>query len=268
MKLGKFTSMADADYRALPALSNGELQLFAKNPSLYVWNKAAPADPVKSTTADFGRALHMMLVEPERADDGILVSSVKGRTTKTFIDEQINNPDKIVVTEDEFTQLKTMMLSAKCNPMFERLMRTGDGEVSFVVYDKERDLYLKCRVDWLIESGANVLPCDVKTTADIEDWRSDRSWINPLFKHGYGHTAAFYLHALSLHYGKELHEYAFPIIQKSSSLGKYPASVFNITREELEYMGFWSATQKSITHFAERFHANDFVSFESFPQFR
>lgn len=266
---GMFLDMPDQQYRAIPALSNGSLQLFAKDPSLYAWSMTAPSDPNKATTADFGKVLHIMLVEPHRFDDSVLVSSVKGRTTKTFVDEQINNPDKIVITEDELTQIKVMHLSAMCNPMFERIMKSdGNGEVSFVVYDKERDVHLKCRVDWLIGSGRDVLPCDIKSTADIEEWRSNREWINPLFKHGYGHTSAFYLHVLSLSYGFEINEYAFPIIQKSASLGRYPASVFRITREELEYMGFWADVQKNITMFAERYHANNFVSFESFPQFR
>lgn len=265
MKYG-LLDISDKEYRAIPALSNHELQLFAKDASLYVWNKNAPVDPNKAQTADFGNVLHIMLLEPENFDSKVIVSSVKGRTTKTFIDEQIQNPDKIVITEAELDQARVMKLSALANPMFKRILDSqGKGEQSIVVNDKERDIDLKIRVDWLIDSVA--LACDVKTTSDIEEWRSDKSWINPLFKFGYGYTASFYLHAMSIHYGKDINEYVFPIIQKSASLGRYPASVFRITRDELEAMGFWSATQANIDSFAKAYHANDFLSFEQFPKF-
>lgn len=266
MKYGLF-NISDTEYRALPALSNHELQLFAKDPSLYVWNKTAPVDPSKSQTADFGSVLHLMLLEPHLFDEKVLVSSVKGRTTKTFVDEQIANPGKYVLTESEVDQLKVMHLSCMANPMFKRIMAAkGIGEASIVVHDKDRDIDLKIRVDWLIESMK--LPCDIKTTDDIEKWRSDREWINPLYAMGYGYTASFYLHALSLHYGEDINEYVFPIIQKSSSIGRYPASVFRITRDELDSMGFWAATQSNIDRFTDAFHRNDFVSFEQFPQFK
>ena len=204
MKYGLF-DISDKEYRDIPALSNHELQLFAKDPSLYIWNKNAPRDPNKSQTADFGSVLHLMLVEPENFDDKVLVSSVKGRTTKTFIDEQISNPDKYVLTESELDQLKVMQLSAMANPMFKRIMSAnGLGEASIIVRDESRDIDLKVRVDWLIDSM--MLPCDIKTTDDIEKWRSDREWINPLYAFGYGFTASFYLYALSLHYGPDINE--------------------------------------------------------------
>ena len=266
MKYGLF-DISDSEYRALPALSNHELQLFAKDPSLYAWNKEAPIDPNKSGAAEFGKALHVMILEPQNFDDKIMVSSVKGKTTQKFIAEQIANPDKIVVTESELDQLKVMQLSAMANPMFKRIFsaKGGKGEQSIVVHDDERNIDLKIRVDWLIDDVK--LPCDLKTSADIEDWRSDKAWINPLFKMGYGYTAAFYLYALGLYYGEDVNEYIFPVVQKSSALGRYPVSVFRITRDELDSMGFWAATQNNITSFAEAYHSNNFTSFEQFPNF-
>lgn len=265
MEYGSF-DISDEKYRALPALSNHELQLFAKDASLYAWNKEAPRDPNKTGAADTGSVLHIMLLEPQNFDDKVMVSSVKGRTTKTFIDEQIANPDKFVITEAELDQLKVMKLSCMANPMFRRIMEAdGKGEQSIVVHDSERNIDLKIRVDWLIDSIK--LPADIKTTSDIEEWRSDRAWINPLFKFGYGYTASFYLHALSIHYGEDVNEYIFPIVQKSAALGRYPASVFRITLDELDSMGFWSATQANLDRFSEAFHSNNFISFEQFPNF-
>ncbi len=256
----------DEEYRSIPALSNHELQLFAKDPSLYMWNKNAPVDPNKSATAEFGKALHVMVLEPQNEAEKIMVSSVKGKTTAKFISEQVENPDKIVVTESEYDQLQVMKLSAMANPMFKRIFshKNGKGEQSIVVHDDERSIDLKIRVDWLIDSLP--LVCDLKTTADIDEWRNDRPWINPLHKMGYGHTAAFYLYVASLHYGKELNEYIFPVVQKSASLGRYPVSVFQITREELMQYGFWDKCQDNITRFADCYHANNFTSFERFPQ--
>lgn len=266
MEYGLF-DISDSDYRALPALSNHELQLFAKDPSLYAWNKSAPVDPNKSATAEFGKALHVMILEPENFDDKIMVSSFKGKTAQGFIKEQVENPDKIVVTETELDQLKVMKLSAMANPMFKRIMEAdgGKGEQSIVVHDEARNIDLKIRVDWLIDSLP--LPCDLKTTADIEDWRSDKEWINPLYKMGYGFTAAFYLYVMEIYYQKDMNEYIFPIVQKSASLGRYPVSVFRITKEELVGLGFWDLVQVNITNFSEAYHSNRFTSFEQFPRF-
>ena len=63
MKLS--TTLTNEEYRAIDAISNGELQQIANNPADYIWAKTAPVDTTKTAAFDFGTALHTALLEPE-----------------------------------------------------------------------------------------------------------------------------------------------------------------------------------------------------------
>lgn len=258
------------EYREDEALSNHELQIFKNNPSSYIWNKKAPSDPAKADTSDLGTALHAKLLEPETYDDLIIVADVKGRNTVAFSKLQIENPDNIVLTEIEAEQVRIMADSAKHDPMFNIILGCdGQAEASIFVTCPNTGLKLKIRPDKVLNGflGQPVTLADVKTTSNIDDWRNTAKWKNPLFTFGYGFTAACYLYVASIHFDIELTEYLFPIVQTSSQLGKYPVSVFKITKQELIEMGFWDEMLETLQYFASCKAANEFTTFEYFPQF-
>jgi len=258
------------EYRDDPALSNHELQIFKNNPSSFIWNKNAPQDPAKATTSEIGTALHALLLEPDTYDDLIIVSDVKGRTTNAFQKLQLENPDNIVLTEIEAEHIKFMALSAKCDPTVNQLLSSqGACESSIFVTDPETGLELKIRPDKTVDNYSFNKPLlvDVKTTASLDEWRSDVKWKNPLFNYGYGFTAAYYLYVGSIHYGVELDEYCFLVVQKSAMLGKYPASVFTITKDELIHYGFWQEMLETLKYFKACKDSDNWVTKESFPEF-
>ena len=254
------------EYRDHDALSNHELQIFKNNPSSFIWNRTAPQDPAKATTAEIGTALHCMLLEHEKFDDLVIVSDIKGRTTQGFQKLQIENLDKIVLTEIEAEHIRFMALSAKCDPMFNDILnQQGYCEQSIFVdsdYGK-----LKIRPDKITSNQVNVCLYDVKTTANIEDWRSDKPWINPLFKFGYGFTAAYYMFVASIHFKCEVDEYTFLVVQTSASLGRYPVTVFKITKEELIAIGFWDDMLMTLEDYKLCAANNYWLTYESFPNF-
>lgn len=257
------------EYQNADALSNSDLQIFKANHSSYIWNKEAPTDPLKVSSNDFGTALHTSLLEPELFEESVKVSSVKGRATDAFIRMQTDFPDKIILTEIEYNQIKIMTESAKCDPMFNRVLGAeGTCESSIFVIDPRTGLKLKIRPDKIINNG-KMLPLfnDVKSSADIDEWRNDRQWINPLFKFGYGFTACFYLYVGSIYYGEELTRYNFNVVSKSSTLGKYPVSVFTISKEELIELGFWAEMISALDEFAKCKESGNFTSYERFPAF-
>lgn len=269
MEPGIYRGMHQPEYRSADGVANSELLLFKRNPSTYIWSKTAPTDPAKTGTADIGNALHMLWLEPENFDDNVIVADVKGRQTNRFSELVEQNPDKIILTEQEVSQVKVMFESSLCDPMFKRIIEAkGDCESSIFVDDPNLGIRLKIRPDKVINTKAGILMCDMKTTSSIDEWRSNREWINPLFKLNYGITAAYYLYVGSIHYGVELTEYAFPIAQKSIELGRYPVSVFTITKRDLEAIGFWAEMMINLEAFAEAYKANNFVSFERFPVFK
>lgn len=257
-----------SEYQDADALSNSDLQIFKQNTSSYIWNKEAPSDPAKVSSSDFGTALHTAMLEPELLKGSIKISSTKGRTAQAFLDMQAEFPDKIILTESEYEQIKIMSDSAKCDPMLKRILDAkGTCEVSIFVDDPRTGLKLKIRPDKVIDNDKVVLLNDVKSSADIAEWRNDREFINPLFKFGYGFTAAYYLYVGSIHYGIELDRYNFLVVSKSSQMGKYPVSVFTITKEELIELGFWNEMTETLDRFAECKAKNNWLSYERFPAF-
>ena len=225
----------DVIYRAADGLANSDAQMIEKNPGDLVWSKSAPRNGAKSKTTDIGTALHCAILEPEKYKDHIIVSEFKGRTAKGFEAEQKENKDKVVLTKDEYDQ----------------------------VTDKETGVKLKCRPDKdAVQSSGIVI--DVKTTASIDDWRSDKEWINPLYKFNYGHGASFYTDVLEQHYKTEIDSFVFLVIQNSIELGRYPVAVFQISRQELIDLGFWDRHRFNISEFSRCESGNDWIHTETF----
>ena len=264
MKTGLFTDIPQEEYRAIDALANSSATMIERNPADYIWSSKAPVNHSKVQTKDFGTALHCALLEPAEYEDLIFVSSVKGRNTKSFEQEVIDNPENIVLTADEAEQIKVMVGSVNSHPTAAHLLsQDGMAECSVISYDAERDVMLKCRPDKnLVKSIGACL--DVKTTGNLDDWRSDKEWINPLFKFDYGHQAAFYLHTLSLLYGFEVNRFVFIAVSSSVSLGRYPVGVFEVTKDQLIAWGFWQRMTANIERYKQCVENNDWLHSESF----
>jgi len=254
----------DVIYRAADGLANSDAQMIEKNPGNFIWAKTAPRNGAKSKTTDIGTALHCAILEPEKYKDHIVVSEFKGRTAKGFELEQKENKNKVVLTKDEYDQVNLMAKSVLSHPSAKSVLDlVGDCESSVFVKDKETGVNLKCRPDKdAVQSSGVVI--DVKTTASIDDWRSDKEWINPLYKFNYGHGASFYMDVLEQHYKTEIDSFIFLVIQNSVELGRYPVAVFQISRSELIELGFWERHRANISEFSRCKKDNDWIHTETF----
>lgn len=260
-------NITNEEYRAKPGISNSELMMVGKSPADYIWNKNSPSDPSKALTKDFGTALHTAILEPHLYNEQILVSSVKGRETKTFQQEVVDNPDKIVLTEIEAEKVRIMKASAMAHPVFADIINQSKlNEVSIFAHDEQRDIELKIRPDIDMVKSHGFIG-DVKTTALLDEWRSDKPWANPMIKHSYGHTAAFYLHTASLHYGFDVNVYKFLAIQKTVCMSRYPVSVFSVDRDYLVANGFWDQMLSNLDTYATCLHQNKWDFDELLPMF-
>lgn len=263
----KRLKLTNEEYRDADGLANSILLLMENNPSDVQWLKNAPRDVTKSVAADFGSALHTAILEPELFESSVYVSSVAGRTTKTFSKEIEDNPGKIVLTETEVQQIKLMQASGIAHPAFNLCVSMGNHyESSIFTHDDRFDLDLKIRPD-IDAFEVHGYLANLKTTASLDDWRSDRFWINPLFKFNYGHDAAYALYVASLFYGEEVTTYKWPVLQKSISLGRYPVGLFTITKDELVELGFWHQMLINLEKYAECYHNSKWLHEESFPSF-
>lgn len=263
-KIGLFTDIEQDEYRAIDALANSDAIMIENNPADYIWSRKAPINHSKVQTKDFGTALHCALLEPKQYDDLIIVSSVKGRQTKAFEQEVIDNPNNIVLTADEAEQIKVMVGSVNAHPTAAHLLSlAGETECSVIANDNDRNVLLKCRPDKnMVESLGLCL--DVKSTGNLDDWRSDREWINPLYKFDYGHQAAFYMHVLSLHYGFEVTKFTFIAVSSSIALGRYEVGVFDVTKDQLIAWGFWQRMTANIERYKQCLDSNDWLHSETF----
>lgn len=264
IKYGLFTDMHQDEYRQIQALSNSDALMIETSPADFPWSKTAPTNFAKVQTKDMGTALHALLLEPETYDDLILVSSVKGRNTKSFENEVAENPNNIVLTAEEAEQIKIMAGSVSAHPTASKLLKVaGPTECSVIVNDPIEMVNLKCRPDKnAVESiGACI---DIKKTADLSKWRSDKEWLNPMFEFGYGHQAAFYLHTLSLHYGFEVTRFIFIAIQSSIALGRYPVGVFEVSKEQLIAWGFWGRMLANIDKYKQCAESGNWEHLETF----
>lgn len=268
--IGYHKDMPMDEYQSAQGISNGGLQMIEKNPSKFAWIQNAPQDPTKSSAASFGTVTHTALIEPELFEGSFLIGPTKSRDTKAFIEFKGEHPDKLVLLESEYDQIRLTVDSAKADPTLTKYLSEMefDPEASIFVDDPERPgVVRKIRIDVnYAEYGFNEIG-DVKTTKDIEDWRSPLPWKNPLFAYGYGHTAAYYLDTASLHYGRSIDVYTFILIQKTAEFGRYPVEVFSITREELEMYGFFDQMNANLDEYEERKNADDWVSVSRFPVF-
>jgi len=257
------------EYRKLPGLSNHALQIFKKSPGLYIWNKTAPSDPNKANDSDIGTALHALLLEPDTFDDLVGVANVKGRTTQAFQKQQLENPDKIILTEIEYEQVRLMGLSAESHPLFNELLKAnGQCEHSIFVDCPDTGLRLKIRPDKICRiDGMLPIYSDVKTTASLDDFYSEQTWKNPLFSMGYGFTAAYYMHVGSIFEQVELTEYTFLVVQKTANLGRYPVDVITIYKDDLIELGFWDEMLNTLNQFKICKESNAFKQSSLFPRF-
>lgn len=265
-KVGLFTDIEQDEYRAIDALANSDAIMIENNPADYIWSRNAPTNFSKVMAKDIGSALHALLLEPEKYDDMIFVSSVKGRQTKTFEQEIVDNPDKIVLTQEEAEQVKIMAGSVFAHPTASKLLSAnGDNECSIFIKDKQTGANLKIRPDKnIFEQTGYIL--DIKKTDDLSKWRSDKEWINPLYTLNYGHNASFYTDVVEQHYNREAKGYVFLCVQSKVELGKYPVGVFVITKEKMIEMGFWARHRVNIEKYKKCLDSDNWIHFESFKQ--
>ena len=254
----------DVIYREADGLANSDALMIENNPGDFVWSKSAPRNNAKSKTTDIGTALHCAILEPEKYKEHIVVSAFKGRTAKGFEAEQLENKNKVVLTKDEFDQVNLMAESVLSHPAAKSILDlVGDCESSVFVKDEETGVGLKCRPDKDAVQSSGIC-IDVKTTADIDDWRSDKEWINPLYKFNYGHGASFYTDVLEQHYKTEIDSFVFLVIQNIVRLGRYPVAVFTISKQELIELGFWDRHRANISEFSRCKNGDDWIHTETF----
>lgn len=216
--------MTEQEYRSLDRLSKSELDLFARCPALYKYNKMNKIPATQPM--EFGTALHCMILEPEKFEKeySILPQDIDRRTrdgkaTHAKFVEELNG--RIILSFSDYDKLTKIKDSYKENKKAVELIETSRKEVS-ILWDFD-GVELKSRIDGLnLEKGYAI---DLKTTQDASLY----SFTSSATKFRYDVQASFYTEAVKYLTGEKFDFYFLAVEKDPPYLNAiYIASPFMI----------------------------------------
>lgn len=170
-------NLPDAEYRALPGLSQSAMKALARSPAHY---QAALATPMEATDAmQLGRIVHHIALTPDEPDFWrVRPEGMDGRTKegKAWAAE---NAGSVIIKPDVFQRAYSAAEAALRHPVWPQ---TGDAELS--ITGEISGVTVKGRLDLL--DGNTVY--DIKTTQDARTDAFQRTFFNL----SYHVQAAFY----------------------------------------------------------------------------
>lgn len=229
--IGRFRGVPNETYhRALPHLSNTNLGEINRSINHFFEARINPPDPTPALI--FGNAFHELILEPkifeenwiekpdfasipgvtkkdqeekwksendEHAWDGMpKFSPIKAITKKAQEEEWFatHAQGKQIISIDELINLRGMAKKVSEHPILSEMLQGGIAEDVFLAVDPETGVPIKCKADFLHNSGEVNL--DMKSTNDASFFDFQKSVAN--FE--YHRQMSFYSHVIALVTGK------------------------------------------------------------------
>lgn len=151
------------EYRAIDAVNASYLCDLAKSARTARYRKKYPRE---SAAFDFGRALHVRILEPERFAETYypwLGGRRSGNMWELFKEK---NKDKIILTESDWGTIGDMSEAIKAHPIASALIKGGRSEVTLIWKDKRTKTKCKARIDYLRDR--DFVDLKTTTTADVD----------------------------------------------------------------------------------------------------
>lgn len=204
----------DDAYFAYKALSASQIKTYATGGAYDFW-KTSVFNPERIETPEtdaliFGKLAHCMLFEPEEVEKRFLILDwgTKTRGTKKHEEAKAANPDKILVSPDEYQKAGKMLSALMDHRLAREIIKDAYCEVPFAWTDEQTGLPCKAKIDAYKNTPYGLVLIDYKTSSSIED----------VLRYGqklqYPIQSAFYCEAAKAKYGKEPVEFVF-IIQSN-----------------------------------------------------
>lgn len=156
------------DYLRLPGCSITRLKELRRSPQHYLYRLK---NPKESTALTLGRAAHCATLEPERfaTDHAVWARRTasgnlgprNGRYWDAF---KADNPDKVIITEDEFGEVEAIQQAVRGNKDAMRYLSEGEPEVTMQWAVSRRQC--KGRIDWLTRFAGHPVSVGLKTARD------------------------------------------------------------------------------------------------------
>lgn len=243
------TNLTDKEYFAMEAINASSLKEFINDPIEYENRYVKKCLQFKKSDAlDFGSAVHCRILEPFEFDKRVTVKPDDiDLRTKDGKQWKADSEGKIIISNDDLRLIDELKRRALDVMPFSWLIEPQSKEIALTLEHKP-DVWLKSKVDLLIEMDDKVINCDLKTTNDLDD----RSLLSTIKKYRYDVQVAFYDYLISNNYGKPVKSY---LLFLGKSTGN--ARLINVTNFAKHSMQF---TFNSIDELIEAKANNKFIS--------
>lgn len=255
-------NLAFEDYLKVPAISSSGIKLVLKSPLDYLTNLSRQVEEEESDAFRFGRAAHLLVLEPHRFKELYVVEpTFTGMTTGKDAKESSNSkeakekrkawydslkPETQVVTQQEMEDLLYMVDSLVADPVISGLLKNGKPEVSGFFQDKETGLWVRIRADYLSrDSEGRLYLSDLKTAQDV----SEGIFATAAARFKYDVQLALYMDGIEQITGEKIEQVGIIAVEKKPP---YQACLYWLTEEDLEtgraeYKHALRVLKKSIT---------------------
>jgi len=174
-----------------------------------------------------GTLTHLAVLEPDRFDSECVVMPTMDRRTKAGKEAwaAAEADGKKLLKPDELDQIDRMHQSLLSHPGARKALKSaGKAEQSIFAVDPATGLEMKCRPDYLTDSGWVI---DLKTTTDA----SVESFTKSTANFRYHVQAAWYLHVIQTATGERPKGFVFLAVEKTAP---YAVQVFKASAELIE----------------------------------
>lgn len=228
-------------------ISSSSLKRILKSPSHYLADLAGYVEEEESDAFRFGRAAHMMILEPDRfkslyvvepeftgfTKDGKMSARSDAAKKKRQEWHEQQSPNALIIKESEMEHLINMAEKLMDHPQASGILRNGRPEVSGRFIHKETGVSCKIRPDYIrLDAGGQFSIADIKTTKDA----TEGLFSTDAAKFRYILQLAFYHDGVAQIMGHEAEAVAFIAIEKRPP---YSVSLYWMEKEDIELGRAW-----------------------------
>lgn len=203
------------EYHSGPGISKSHLDAINGASPLHYWHKYLNPDrePEEPTPAKIlGTAIHTAILEPDLVASTMIESPLFDRRTKVGKAEweafSAEHQGKIILSAEDYDSVIKIRDAVHRHPVAAGLLRGGRAEQSFYAIEPETGELIKCRTDYMHDSGAMIV--DVKSTEDASPVEFGKSSAN----YRYTVQPAWYHRVLDAAFGEHPQDWVFLAVEK------------------------------------------------------
>lgn len=224
------------EYHSGPGVSKSHLDAIANASPLHYWHKYINPERVRNPPTMamiMGSAVHSAVLEPDLFPSEYVESPGFDRRTKNGKADaeafEQANAGKVVLSPEDYATCLAVRDAVHRHPVASGLLHGGKAEQSFYAVDEETGELIKCRTDYLHDSGAMIV--DLKTTDDASPSGFGKSAAN----YRYPIQTAWYNHVLDSAFGEHPANWVFLAVEKSPpyAIGIYVTEADQVARASI-----------------------------------